>query len=281
MKLMATWFRRGRGLALGVLVGALTLGKALPYLVNGVAFQSWRANVLFVSLVAITGGLLVLLAVEDGPFAPVASRFDLRYGLKMFRNRGLRLASFGYFGHMWELYAMWAWLPVMIRASLALRGSPGWIAEAASFAVLGCGAVGCIAAGAWADRLGRTRVTSLAMAASGSCCVLVGLAFGGHPALLLAIAAIWGATVVADSAQFSACITELGDPSYTGTALTMQTSVGFLLTTISIEIIPYAVRLVGWRFAFAVLAPGPIIGIIAMLRLRALPEALLIAHGRR
>jgi MFS family permease len=169
----------------------------------------------------------------------------------------------------------------MIRASLAVSKASPVQAEVVSFLVIGCGALGCVAGGLVADRIGRTIVTSGAMGISGSCCLLIGFLFGGNPFLLLLVAAIWGATVIADSAQFSACVTELGDPRYVGTALTMQTCVGFLLTTVSIELIPHFVKAVGWRYAFAILAPGPLLGVIAMLRLRALPEAVKIAHGRR
>ncbi|HEY8204213.1 MAG TPA: MFS transporter [Pyrinomonadaceae bacterium] len=281
MKILATWFRHRRGLALGVLVGALTLGKATPYLVNGIGSENWRHNVLFVSLLAVIGGLIVLLFVGDGPLALPAARFDWKQVGKIFRNRGVRLANFGYFGHMWELYAMWTWIPFMIRASLALRKSDPAIAEVSSFLVIGCGALGCAIAGLIADRIGRTIVTSGAMAISGSCCLLIGFAFGAHPILLLTIAAVWGATVVADSAQFSACVTELGDPQYIGTALTIQTCLGFLLTTISIELISRVEKVLGWRYAFIILAPGPLFGVISMLRLRGLPEAEKIAHGRR
>ena len=281
MKILATWFRHGRGLALGVLVGALTLGKAAPYLVNGVGSNNWRYNVAVVSLLAVIGAFIVLLFVGDGPLALPAARFDWRQVGKIFRNRGVRLANFGYFGHMWELYAMWTWIPFMIRASLSLRRSEPALAEVASFLVIGCGALGCVMAGMIADRIGRTVVTSAAMAISGSCCLLIGFAFGAHPLLLLTIAGIWGASVVADSAQFSACVTELGDPQYLGTALTIQTCLGFLLTTISIELMSLVEKLVGWRYAFILLAPGPLFGVIAMMRLRGLPEAVKIAHGRK
>jgi MFS family permease len=281
MKIMASWFRSSRGTALGVLVGALTLGKASPYLINGLGSQNWRHNILLSSLLAVVGALIVLMFVGDGPFTLPAARFDWKQVVKVFRNRGVRLADFGYFGHMWELYAMWAWLPVMIRASLSVQGSQAHLAEVTSFLVIGCGAIGCVVAGLFADRVGRTLVTSWAMAISGSCCLVIGFLFGGSPVLLILVAAIWGATVVADSAQFSTCVTELGDPQYIGTALTIQTCVGFLLTSISIELVPHFVKLVGWRYAFVILAPGPFLGVVAMLRLRSLPEAAKIAHGRR
>jgi MFS family permease len=281
MKILATWFRHGRGMALGVLVGALTLGKATPYLVNGIGSANWRHDVLFVSLLAVAGGLIVLVFVGDGPYALPAARFDWKQVGRVFRSRGVRLANLGYLGHMWELYAMWTWIPFMIRASLSLRKSDPALAEVASFLVIGCGAAGCVIAGLIADRVGRTIVTSWAMAISGSCCLVIGLLFGANPILLLIVAAIWGASVVADSAQFSACVTELGDPQYLGTALTIQTCLGFLLTIVSIKLIPRFVDVIGWRYAFMILAPGPMFGVIAMLRLRALPEAVKIAHGRK
>lgn len=281
MKIMATWFRRGRGLALGVLVGALTLGKASPYLVNALGSANWRANVLFVSGLAAAGGLLVLLFVGDGPHARPAARFDIMQIGKVFGNRGARLANFGYFGHMWELYAMWTWAPVMIRASFAESGTPAKLADLGSFVVIGSGALGCVLAGLAADRAGRTAVTSIAMAVSGSCCLAAGFLFGSSPAILLVLLIVWGASVVADSAQFSACVTELSDPAYIGTALTIQTCVGFLLTMVSIELVPALVKTIGWRYAFAALAPGPFLGVLAMMRLRSLPEAARIAQGRR
>lgn len=281
MKLMATWFRQSRGLALGILVGALTLGKASPYLINAIGSAWWRTNILNVSALAAVGGAMVLIFVAEGPYALPRAKFDWQQIAKIFRNRGVRLANFGYFGHMWELYAMWTWVPLMLRASFASHGAAPQLAEIGSFMVIGAGAIGCAVAGLIADRVGRTVVTSWAMAISGSCCLIVGFLFGSSPVLLLVVAAIWGATVVADSAQFSSCVTELGDPQYIGTALTLQMCIGFLLTTISIQLIPPLVNLVGWRYAFAVLAPGPLFGVISMLRLRQLPEAVKIAHGRR
>src|SRR5689334_15559550 len=278
MKIMATWFRERRGMALGVLVGALTMGKATPYLVNALGSANWRNNILFVSVLAAIGGLIVLFFVDDGPYALQRAKFDLSQIVKVFSNRGVRLASFGYFGHMWELYGMWIWIPVMIRSSLAIQHADPELAELGSFIVIGAGAIGCVIAGLIADRVGRTLVTSWAMAISGTCCLVIGLLYGGSPLLLLIVAAIWGATVVADSAQFSSCVTELGDPQYIGTALTIQMCIGFLLTTISIELVP---KVGDWRYAFMILAPCPFLGVLALLRLRSLPEAVKITHGRR
>lgn len=281
MKLIATWFREGRGAAIGTLVGALTVGKGFPYLVNAVGSTNWRTNNAALSLAALAGALIILLFVSEGPHAPPLARFDLRQVTAVFRDRALRLASFGYFGHMWELYAMWTWMPAMIRDSMALRHRPPELAEAVSFLVIGSGAIGCVLAGLAADRLGRTRITAGAMAVSGACCLAVGMCYGSHPALLAALAVLWGISVVADSAQFSACVTELGDPRYTGTALTLQTSIGFLLTTVSVRLLPALRHAVGWRYAYLAIAPGPALGALSMIRLRSLPESARIALGKK
>jgi MFS family permease len=268
MKIIATWFRTGRGFALGVLVGALTLGKASPYLLNAVGFAEWRSNVVVASLLAIAGGAIVLWLVHDGPHAMPRQPFDPSQIVKVFSSSGVRLANYGYFGHMWELYAMWTWAPVMIRASVAAAGDSPRLAEIVSFAVIGAGGVGCVAAGLLADRVGRPVIAGAAMAISGACCLVVGLLFGASSTLLAVVAVIWGAAVVADSAQFSACVADFADQRYLGTALTVQTAIGFLLTTISIRMMPPLVARFGWEWAFAFLAPGPLLGIVAMERLR-------------
>ena len=267
MKIIATWFATGRGFALGVLIGALTLGKASPYLVNAFGSGNWRFNAGIASILAAIGAIVVAFFVTDGPYALPNQPFDPSQILRVFANRGVRLANFGYFGHMWELYAMWTWAPVMIRASVHASGDSPRLAEAAAFAVIGAGGIGCIVAGFLADRLGRARIASLAMACSGACCLAIGLLYGRAPLALVTLAVFWGATVVADSAQFSACVAEYADPRYLGTALTVQTCIGFLITTASIRMIPLLVERVGWEWAFAFLAPGPLLGIVAMMRL--------------
>jgi len=260
LKLMATWFQRGRGAALGVLVGALTLGSAAPHLVNGLGGADWRGVVVATSALTAAGGALVLLAVREGPFAFPRARFDPRQAGRVFRNRGVRLASLGYFGHMWELYAMWAWFLVFARTV--------WddtAAAFATFAVVGAGAAGCVAAGVVADRVGRAETTAACMAVSGAAAVAIGLV---PPWLVLPLGLVWGVAVVADSAQFSTLVTEHADQAYVGTALTLQLAVGFTLTVATIWLVPYAVAAVGWRWAFSLLALGPALGIVAMLRLR-------------
>ena len=280
MKLASTWAKGDMGLMVGILVGALTLGSAAPHLFNAFGGMQWRIPLITASASAAVAAVLIGFA-GIGPNRAPAPRFDPSAALTAWRDVPLRLANLGYLGHMWELYAMWTWIPFMIRASLSSRGSNPSLAEVSSFLVIGCGAAGCVVAGLIADRVGRTIVTSVAMIVSGSCCLVIGFLFGAHPFALLIVAGIWGASVVADSAQFSACVTELGDQQYIGTALTIQTCLGFLLTTVSIELIPRLVNLVGWRYVFALLAPGPVFGVLAMLRLRGLPEAEKIAHGRR
>ena len=281
LKLMATWFRRGRGTALGVVVGALTVGSAGPHLVNGLGGLDWHVVVWATSALTLAGGLVAFAAVPEGPYPFPRATLDPRQAGLVFRNRGVRLASLGYFGHMWELYAMWAWFLVFATASLEARGEPvGAQAAYATFAVIAAGGLGCWAGGVLGDRWGRTATTSAMMAVSGACSLGIGLLFGAPFALVVALGMVWGFAVVADSAQFSTIVTELADQSYVATALALQLAVGFTLTVVTIWLVPYLADLVGWRYAFAFLAPGPALGIVAMLRLRASPQASAIAEGR-
>jgi MFS family permease len=274
---MATWFRRGRGVALGVAVGALTLGSALPHLVNGLGGLDWRVVIGVTSLLTLAGGLLVAAAVPEGPLPFPRAVFAPRQGLRVLTSRGVRLASLGYFGHMWELYAMWAWFLLFVSEALdADSAAPAY----ATFAVIGVGALGCWAGGVLGDRFGRTSTNAAMMAVSGTCAIVVGLLLEAPAWLLLAVSLLWGFAVVADSAQFSTMVTELADQAYVGTALALQLAVGFALTVATIWLVPVWEDWLGWRWAFALLAPGPALGIVAMLRLRASPDAARIAGGR-
>lgn len=272
LKLMASWFDRGRGLALGVLVGALTLGSALPQLISSLAALPWRGTLYVAALLALVGGGLAAARVRPGPLAAPAPPFAPRYVLTLFRERASRLANLGYFGHMWELYAMWTWLPAYIAASYAARPDRGTGAlpvGVTAFVAIGvAGVAGCLLAGWLGDRAGRARLAASAMAVSASCCLLAAAVFGGHPLLVLAVLVVWGASVIADSGLFSTCLTEVVDRRYVGTALTTQTAIGFLLTIVTIQATPVLVELAGWRVAVAVLGLGPAAGAICMARLQ-------------
>ena len=284
MKIMATWFREGRGLAIGVLIGALTVGSATPHLIPAITALNWRGTLLVASALALAGAAVVLFFVGDGPHRFPSARFDLRMAAAVFRERGPRLACFGYLGHMWELYAMWTWIAAFLAASLEANGGGSYVGlgpSGATFLVVALGALGCWAGGVASDRWGRTALTMVAMALSGTCAAIIGLTFGGSPSLTLLVAAVWGITVIADSAQFSTAITELSPSAYVGTALTAQTCIGFALTMASIWLIPPLVARIGWRWAFAVLAIGPALGVIAMARLRGSRDAVKMAGGRR
>jgi MFS family permease len=283
MKLASTWAKGDMGLMVGILVGALTLGSASPYLFNAFGGFDWRPPLLIASGCALAAAVLIGFA-GIGPNRAPTPRFDPHAVLSAWRDLPLRLANLGYLGHMWELYAMWAWIGVFFNASFALTmpsDTATTAARLAAFATIASGAIGSVGAGVLADRLGRTTLTIAAMAVSGTCAATIGFLFGGAPLWLMVLGVIWGISIVADSAQFSASIAELADRERVGTMLTVQTALGFTLTLVTIHMMPSLIDALGWRYAFLPLAIGPAFGIWAMALLRVHPRSVALAGGRR
>jgi len=271
LKVMSGWFRSGRGMALGVLVGAVTVGSAGPHLIRGLGFE-WRGVVGGASLLAVASAG-IMLTVCDGPFEVPSQRFSWRHISGIARNRGIRLSTYGYLGHMWELYAMWAWTAAFLTASAETSGHGTGFVSTATFFIIAAGGAGAWAFGVWADRSGRALAAGTSMAVSGSIALLTPLVFGLSPIIVVPILGVWGFAVVADSAQFSAMVTESADDAQRGTALTLQTALGFLLTLVTIRGVPVLADWWGWRWSFMILAIGPALGVWAMTRIRASPAS--------
>lgn len=272
LKMAATWFRARRGLAVGAVVGALTIGKAGPYLLHALP----DAGVAFITLLAsgsaLVAAVIVLAGYRDGPFAFESRPFSWSLVASVVRERRWRLATGGYLGHMAELYSYWTWIPAFFAASVArdphaLTAPSSPAVAVLSFGVIAVGGIGCIWGGLVADRIGRARLVTRALIVSGTCCALVGFAFGRSLWILAPVALVWGFFIIADSAQFSVLVTESVPPHAVGTALTLQISLGFLLTIGTIQVIPPLVRIAGWPWAFVLLAVGPLLGILSIRRL--------------
>lgn len=269
LKAMSAWYRTGRGLALGIMIGALSAGSALPHLLNGLGGVDWQLTLLLASALTMTGGLIVLRFGAEGPHAVASAVFDLSQLGNIARDRKFRLASIGYFGHMWELYAMWAWIAAFYTDVLGSTRQ----ASFAAFAVIAAGAAGSVYAGLVSDRRTRSEAAALAMRWSGSVAVVIGFLVDAPRPVVIAIGLVWGFWVVADSAQFSTIVTETCPPAYIGTALTMQLAAGFVLTVFTIFLVPIVRDAHGWGWAFLMLAPGPLVGMWAMRALRMGPPA--------
>jgi MFS family permease len=269
MKMAATWFRSRRGLAIGVIVGALTVGKALPFLVKAFSWRDTSTVIAMSSVFALAGAAIIATTYRDGPHPFAPRPFSWALVRTVARVHPWRLATGSYLGHMFELYSFWTWIPAFLAASAAATaGAPNESTLAlTAFLVIAFGAAGCVWGGMAADRRGRERVITIALAASGSCALLAGMFFGLDFRVTAVMATVWSFFVIADSAQFSALVTESVPAHAVGTALTMQTCLGFLLTLVSIQLVPPVVARTGWGWAFAMLALGPAAGIVAIHRL--------------
>jgi len=260
MKIAASWYRDGLGRALGYLVGALVLGTAFPHLLKALG-QAWPWQYVLVgtSVIAATGGVLMFCGVPDGPHLSRAARFDPSVLAAVFASKGFRASACGYFGHMWELYALWAFVPVAIAARV-----PGADVAAWSFAVIAAGAFGCVAGGIVSRRIGSARVASWQLAASGACCLLSPLILLSPPAVLLACLVLWGIVVVGDSPQFSALNAVNAPREFVGAALTIGNCIGFAVTVGSIQLLNSAASALPIEYLFLLLVPGPALGLLAM-----------------
>ena len=273
MKMIATWFQSARGMAIGTVVGALTVGKATPYLLKLMGSAPLSVVVLGASAGGAVGGLLVAAAYREGPYPFRRAPFSWSLVAKVFRDRPTRLATGGYLGHMWELYAAWSTIGIFFLQFFGAEGGHSLAADLAAFGMIAVGGLGAVMAGAWADSIGRERTTIWMMAISGCCALTMGWLMDASAWIVVPVALIWGFTIVADSAQFSAVVTEVAPPGSVGTALMLQTSVGFALTGVSIQMTIWLAEVAGWQTAYGVLALGPALGIISMARLRAIRAA--------
>jgi MFS family permease len=281
LKYISTWFQKDRGIAMGLLVGALTVGSALPYFINGLeANENFASVIIYTSAAALMAGG-IFWSLPKGPFSFGKANVDVRQIGAIIRNKPVMLANLGYFGHMWELYAMWGWIYAYSTSAIQ-TGLPLSNVSILVFAVIAFGAPGCVIAGLLSDKIGRCYTTSLMLTLSGFSALMIGCFFTGPSWLFVMIALIWGFSVVADSAQFSASVSELSDQNFVGSALTFQMAIGFLITLFTIWLVPQIATMFGsWRWSFIILSIGPFVGVFAMMKLRKMPDAKKMANGRR
>ncbi len=280
LKLVSTWFRFRRGMAMGLVVGALTLGSAGPHLFKGIGISSWELVLTITGLCSILSGILMLF-VKVGPYPLPAGAFDPKAIPRAFKNQKVRLANFGYFGHMWELYAMWSWFGLFLAESFKTSGMIDFSSPASliTFVVIGSGFFGAWFGGIYADRIGQEKVTMLSLGISGAITLFIGFFFGSPPWIIAILGIIWGISIIADSAQFSTLITEHSDQRYVGSTLTIQLAIGYVLTIIVIFLVPFVESIIGWKYTFLILIPGPILGFLSMYRLHRIKSR--VAKGVR
>jgi MFS family permease len=268
MKIASGWYQRDLGKALGFLVGALVVGTALPHLIKGLG-QSlpWQTVMLGVSAIAAAGGLLMYALVPDGPYLKAGARFDPSSLATIFKAQGFRASAFGYFGHMWELYAFWAFVPVLLAAHAGRAAQAPPNASVLTFAIIAAGAIGCVVGGLLSLRLGSARVAFLQLAASGLCCLVCPLLFHAGPIVFVGFLLLWGVVVAGDSPQFSTLNAHYAPADKVGSALTIGNSIGFAISILSIQLLNQAAAAIPAQYLFWLLVPGPIFGLWSMRRL--------------
>ena len=268
MKIATDYFNKGLGKSLGYLVGALVLGTALPHLLKDILENfSWKSVLFFTSSLAAIGGLLMVLFVPDGPYRKAGKKLDLSICFSVFKNKNFRKAAFGYFGHMWELYTFWAFVPVLLKIYSDTHTAVSFNIPLLSFLIIAVGSISCIIGGYLAEKIGSKQVALSCLLLSGICCVLFPLAvLQGSQILYVLFLIFWGMVVIADSPQFSTLVAQNATPSQKGTALTIVNSIGFAITIVSIQILSYIFLSVNSNWIFTILAIGPILGLLSLKR---------------
>lgn len=270
MKIAVGWGQKDRGFLVGALVGALTLGSAAPHLLALLGGADWRWSLTVASLASAIGGVLCLFA-DLGPFHARAPRMKIDAIFTAWTNARIRYAYAGYLGHMWELYAMWAWIGVALTLSFSAHMAEGEavsLSRLIAFLTIAAGGVASVLAGIVADRVGKANIAILAMAVSGTAAIASALTFGGPVWLTIPCVLVWGAAILPDSAQFSALVADYAPPEQAGSLMSFQTALGFALTFFTVQLTPLGADLIGWPGMFALMAIGPALGILGMLRLK-------------
>ena len=267
MKIAFSWYHEDIGKVLGYLLGAFTIGTALPHLLKALGHHpDWRMVLIAISLLTVMGGILMVVFVPDGPYLPKRAPVTGNAIVRIFKSREIRRTAFGYFGHMWELYSFWVFVPFIIiaytsRNNAAILSIPLW-----TFLIISSGSLGCVLGGFLSGRMGSARVAFIQLALSGVCCLLSPFLLNPviSPGIFLSFLIIWGITVVGDSPQYSALISHHADKELVGTSLTIVNCIGFFISIVSIELINHLVQSVSMRYVFLFLAPGPLLGLAGL-----------------